>query len=126
MERPESTRRFRRGHKLCRSAEFLRCYRRGGRRHGSLLTLHFHPNDARTPRLGITASRKVGKAVVRQRSKRRVREIFRTWEGRSSLGGLDVVVHLKPAAGPSDFRTLRDELERLLAKLPGAASGTRR
>lgn len=100
-----------------RRADFLRCYRSGDRHHGALLRLHFHPNDERIARLGITASRKVGKAVVRHRLKRRVREIFRTWNRRAELPALDVVVHLKPEAGKSDFQALKTELERLLSRL---------
>ena len=37
-------------------------------------------NEHGETRLGVTASRKVGKAVVRHRTKRRVREIFRRFE----------------------------------------------
>ena len=109
--------RLSRHHKLRRRADFLRCYRRGGKRRGSLATLHFHTNEQREVRLGITASRKVGKAVLRHRVKRRVREIFRRFPGRRELAAIDIVVHLWPEAGSADFPTLRNEIERLLASL---------
>ncbi|HEX9737345.1 MAG TPA: ribonuclease P protein component [Thermoanaerobaculia bacterium] len=114
-----------RRHRLRRSAEYLRCYRQGRKRHGSLVTIHVHPNEAAAARLGITASRKVGKAVVRHRAKRRVREVFRCWEGRAQLSGLDVVVHLKPPAGRAGFAELRAELEELLSRLAAWNSGGR-
>lgn len=98
-----------------RRADYLRCYRTGRRRHGSLATLHFVPNQLGHPRLGITASRKVGKAVVRQRLKRRTREIYRRWQDRGKLPALDLVVHLKPEAGRADFASFQAELLRLLA-----------
>lgn len=124
MERQGSSRRLRRRHKLRRSADYLRCYRRGGKRHGFLATLHFHPNEERTARLGITASRKVGRAVARHRAKRRVREVFRRWEGRGTLPDLDIVIHLKPAAGQAAYEVLKEELEGLLEELPrGGSSG---
>ncbi len=113
---------FRRRHTLRKSSEFLRCYRRGSRRRGSLLRIHFHSNhditdDESVARLGITASRKVGNAVVRHRLKRRVREIFRRWDRRSDLAGLDLVVHLEPSAGKTSFSEFRRELEKLLAQV---------
>jgi ribonuclease P protein component len=103
--------------KLRRRADYLRCYRTGRRRHGSLAILHFVPNQVGHPRLGITASRKVGKAVVRQRLKRRIREIYRRWNHRGMLPALDLVVHLKPEAKTSDFASIQAELLRLFSGL---------
>ncbi len=103
--------------KLRRRADYLRCYRTGRRRHGNLAILYHASNDLGHPRIGITASRKVGKAVVRQRLKRRTREVYRRWEHRSRLPALDLVVHLKPGAGEADFPAYREELLRLLAGL---------
>ena len=95
-----------------RRADYLRCYRTGRRRQGSLALLYFVPNQREGPRLGITASRKVGNAVIRHRLKRRIKEIYRRWQDRSQLPALDLVVHLKPEAGKSDFPTLRAEVQR--------------
>ena len=103
--------------RLRKSADYLCCYRRGRKRHGSLASLHFHPNTSHETRLGITASRKVGKAVIRHRVKRRIRNIFRRWPRRRELGALDIVVHLKPQAGQADFQELRQEIEILLSQL---------
>ena len=101
--------------RLRRRADYLRCYRTGRRRHGSLAILYFVPNQLGHPRLGITASRKVGKAVVRHRLKRRIKEIYRRWKDRGQLPALDLIIHLKPEAGSSDFPALRSELLRLLS-----------
>ena len=103
--------------RLRRRTDYLRCYRTGRRRHGSLAIVYFVPNQLGFPRLGITASRKVGKAVARQRIKRRIKEVYRRWPDRGRLPALDLVVHLKPGAGKSDFPGLRSELMRLLGGL---------
>ena len=103
--------------------EFLQCYRQGRRRHGSLFILYATPNALPHPRLGVTASRKVGGAVVRHRLKRRIKEVYRRWSGRRDLPAMDLVVHVKPAARGSDFPALRQDLERLLKSLTRAPAG---
>ena len=103
--------------RLRRRADYLRCYRTGRRRHGALAILYFVPNELGHPRIGITASRKVGPAVVRHRIRRRIKEVYRRWKDRGMLPALDLVVHLKPEARQSDFRSLRAELLRLFSGL---------
>ena len=106
-------------------ADYLQCYRTGRRRHGSLAILYFVPNQLGHPRIGITASRKVGKAVVRQRLKRRIKEVYRRWQGRNNLPSMDLVVHLKQGAGEAGFQDFRDELLRLLSGLAARRDSTR-
>lgn len=107
--------------RLRRRSEFLRAYREGSRRGGRFATLFFVANELGRPRLGVTASRKTGKSVVRQRLKRRVREIYRRWHRRSELPPVDLVVNLKPTAAQATFIDLRQELERQMASLlPGS------
>ena len=103
--------------KVRRRTDYLRCYRTGRRRHGSLAIVYFVPNQLGHPRIGVTASRKVGKAVARQRLKRRIKEIYRRWQDRSQLPAFDLVIHLKPEAGKSDFPALKAELLRLFSSL---------
>ena len=109
--------RLRTEERLRRRTDYLRCYRTGRRRHGPLAIVYFAPNPIGHPRIGITASRKVGKAVTRHRLKRRIKEVYRRWPGRAQLPALDLVVHLKPEAGKSGFPEFRDELLRLLSGL---------
>ena len=47
------------------------------------------PNELETPRLGIAASQKIGNAVIRNRAKRLVRELFKSHK---PLIGIDIVV----------------------------------
>ena len=115
LRRPQGLRRHQR---LRRRVDFQRCYRRGRKRHGSLASLHYQTTEKEDVRLGITASRKVGKAVVRHLLKRRIREIFRRYRDRGLLRPMDLVVHLKPAAAGAEFAVLEAEIERLLGALP--------
>jgi ribonuclease P protein component len=63
--------------KLRRRAEFTRVYERGARLRGRFMTCFALPNGLDSPRLGIAASRKIGNAVIRNKAKRRIRELFR-------------------------------------------------
>lgn len=62
-------------------------------------------------RLGITASRRVGSAVVRNRVKRQVREWFRV--ARSEIGPADIVVIARAAGARLESEEVRRELSRL-------------
>jgi ribonuclease P protein component len=103
--------------RLTRSGDYRRAYRQGRRRHGSLWILHWTSNGRSHPRLGITVSRKVGGAVVRIRTKRRIREIYRRWSERRRLPPIDLVVHVKPAAAKASFEEMERELQGQLKSL---------
>ena len=81
------------------------------------MVLHFIPNEAEAPRVGITISRKVGNSVVRHRVKRRLLEAYRRAPWRGQLPPWDFVVHVKPAAAAADYAAVRQELDRLFGGL---------
>ena len=71
-------------------------------------------------RIGITVSRRVGGAVVRNRIKRRIREWFR--RSRSSIPQhLDLLVIARGGAGGLGGREVGDRLEELMHRATGAA-----
>ncbi len=65
-------------------------------------------------RLGLTVSRKVGNAVIRNRAKRRLREVARKVSG---LAGFDVVLIARTAAAERDFALLCQDYATGLSKL---------
>lgn len=106
--------------------QFQSCYRKGRRLSRHFVNVHVRANEAERPRLGITASRKVGKANVRQRLKRRLREIYRRWPDRDRLPAVDIVLHVKPHAASADFEALQRDVVSALRKIrQGAADGAR-
>jgi ribonuclease P protein component len=112
----EQTEKFRAAQKLRSSRQFETVYLKGARVHSSTLVLYGLLNSLDYPRLGLTVSRKIGKAVIRNRVKRRVREIFRT-KLQASGPGIDLVVNAKRPIVAAPFPQIRQELQDGLAKL---------
>jgi len=103
---------FPREARIRRSSEF-QAIGKNGRRHSSgafVLLVGSTPASGRA-RLGVTVSRKVGNAVVRNRVKRRIREWFRR-TGHSELAGLDVVVIARTSAATLGGSAMFHELSR--------------
>jgi ribonuclease P protein component len=59
--------------------------------------------------VGISVPRRVGNAVVRNRVRRRIREIFRRNRDLFGAGCASLVVHLRPAAAQASFEELSRE-----------------
>jgi ribonuclease P protein component len=82
--------------RIRRRAEFQRVFDAGRRAHGRYLTIIAAPAPGPDSRIGIVASKKLGGAVVRNRAKRLIREVFRTQTGPERAS--DLVVIPKPLA----------------------------
>lgn len=95
---------------------FRRAYSRGKSAADSFLALYVRGNGQRDNRLGLTVSTKVGCAVVRNRVRRRLREIYRLHEG-EVLGGRDVVVVARVRAASSNYRQLEKSFLKLADRL---------
>ena len=94
--------------RIRRRGEFLAIGRIGERRHTEHFVLLARPRTGAS-RLGLTVSRKVGGAVVRNLVKRRVRGIFRRDPARL-LPESDLIVIAKPGAGAVTSRDIEREL----------------
>ena len=68
---------FRRKERLRKRKEFLRVYESGVKLRTKLFFVFLLENGLPYSRLGITVSRKVGKPILRNQLKRRLREVFR-------------------------------------------------
>lgn len=67
-------------------------------------------------RLGITVTKKIGNAVVRNRMKRRFRALARDVIGQGGAAGSDHVLIGRAGGVERDFATLKTDLAKALAK----------
>ncbi|MFM7108117.1 MAG: ribonuclease P protein component [Planctomycetaceae bacterium] len=114
---------FPRAARLLRPADFTGVYGRRKSASAGPIVVYAAPNrcaDGGT-RLGLSVSRRIGNAVVRNRWKRRIREAFRAVRGRLPPGN-DLVVVVRSAAvpvGAEAARALRKSLVSLARKIVG-------
>jgi ribonuclease P protein component len=117
--------------RLHRSTEFLRLQRIGVRFQSPHFVIYAgnlavrHEDVPPRSRLGVTVSRRIGSAVVRNRVKRRVREIFRKDVRAKLPTGTAVVVIARGGAGALESSTIRDELSAAARHLSGRIEGRR-
>lgn len=103
--------------RLKRRAEFLRVAGKGRRVAMPGLVLQaLLRDDAMPARLGFTVTRKVGNAVVRNRTRRRLKEAARLLLRKQDVTGADLVLIGRDATRSRKFALLVDDLQRALAK----------
>ena len=109
--------------------EFDRVYRNGRRRTSRQLIVFSAPNGLERSRFGMSIGRALGGAVVRNRIRRRLREILRRHRQEIS-SGWDIILHPRGSVATSEFGALTEELLGLLrsalmsATPPGVRNGS--
>ena len=104
---------FLKSRRLRHRSEYERVRRDGTTRHGKLLMLNVAPMQNSDPsRAGFVTSRRLGGAVVRNRVRRRLREIVRQHQHELRAGFCFVLI-AKNAAVSARYRSLEDEWLRL-------------
>lgn len=101
--------------RLTKNFEFKNVYKAGRRQSGPFFNMYTLKKNKGTIRLGISVSKRVGKSVVRNKVKRRLREAFRK-NVSDVRKGFDIVISAKPAISLADFTQIEKELTRLLKR----------
>ena len=102
---------------LRNSQQFRRVYEQGHRIHTPVFSAFFLRNDAGERRYGITVTRKIGDAVLRNRCKRRLREIVRKYElCPSHPDGFDLILNVKSELVKADFEQLQKSFARVISR----------
>ena len=93
---------------------FRRLYSTSGQAN-SIMVLYARKNRTGTNRVGITVSKKLGHAVVRNRVRRRLREVYRLNEAKFQPGG-DIVVVARSRCISASFQDIVSAYLTLAAK----------
>lgn len=105
--------------KILKRKDFIRLTRYGKKIHGRYFIVVFTPAQSDRIRLGVTITRKVGKAVKRNKIKRISREYFRL-NRHNITGTWDINIIAKKEAGnlPTDlaFLSLKDLFDRISSR----------
>ncbi|HJM83503.1 MAG TPA: ribonuclease P protein component [Nitrospinota bacterium] len=104
---------FKRKDRLLMRSQFLNVFRTGLRKKNSNILFIYKPNGMGLSRLGLDVPRKVGKAHLRNRIKRLIREIFRK-QRNFFPEHLDIIVKVIPGDLALDYQAIEQEFIRLV------------
>ncbi|MCL2168636.1 MAG: ribonuclease P protein component [Defluviitaleaceae bacterium] len=100
---------------LKKNSDFGHVFKAGKAKGSFTLVVFVVPNKIGQNRLGITVSKKMGKAVVRNKLRRRIKEAFRVFENELSLGH-DIVILPKEGLVDASFIEIQKTLKYLMKK----------
>ena len=72
--------------------------------------------DSGPARLGFTVTKKIGNAVIRNRTRRRLKEAARLVLASNDVAGVDLVLIGRTATDERDFLALQDDVRKALAR----------
>ena len=98
---------------LTKPRQYALVYSKGNSLVSPLLVMRTLPNGRNLSRYGFSVSKRVGKAVARNRIKRLLREILRVTPLKTAW---DIVFIVRPSAAKADYPSLKKEAEGLLSR----------
>ncbi len=101
---------------LKKSRQFQDIYRQGNSLVSPFLVVYWRKNGLDYNRYGFSLSKKMGKAVVRNRLKRQLKELIRRWLDPCLKQGFDIVIITRPYLVRLDFWGIKADLTELMQR----------
>jgi len=98
---------------LTKRAQYLTVYKSGKAWVDNFIVVKALPNELGFSRYGFSVTKEVGKAVVRNRVRRLLKEIARLTNVKS---GWDIVFIARPTAAAADYHQLKKSMQKLLLR----------
>jgi len=100
--------------RLRKKRDFKRIYNKGKSLATYNLVLFYYPNNCNKNRVGFSVSKKIGNAVVRNKVKRRLREIIRLKKDLKK--GFDIIIIARKPVVKLDYSGMERDLDKLFNK----------
>ena len=101
-------------HRLKKDKQFSYIFRKGKRKSTDNFTLYYIESKFDNYKIGYSVSKKQGKAVVRNKLKRRLKEIVR--KEKLALNRYNYVLYAREGASRLDFKDLSNQIKKLFEK----------
>jgi len=102
--------------RLTKPGDFSLCYKKGKMHKGKYVVVYSRANGLTFPRIGFSVSKKLGKAVRRNKVKRRLRAIMQQEQERIKTG-VDLVIAARMPASGAEYAPLQAGLQEGLKRL---------
>ena len=102
--------------RLRKDSDFRRVYKHGKSFANRYLVMYIMRNNLEYNRVGISVSKKVGKAIVRNKVKRRIRESFRLDVDKKIKSGYDIVFIARVAISDMQYNEINKSMKHLVNK----------
>lgn len=97
------------------SKDFDECFKKREQYKSKFSYVYINDNDLNNYRFGICVSKKIGKAVVRNKLKRRIKDIID--KSKLHFKNKDYIIVLKKSANSAEYLELKDDIVNILRKI---------
>jgi ribonuclease P protein component len=101
---------FPKSEKIRRNGEFSEIIQTGRKVNGHLMTCFYRP--AEKPQIGFATPKRLGRAVERNRARRRMREVYRF--NKNEIGPIHLILLAKPSIKHASWKTIESEFRQVV------------